>query len=838
MNERETLSAGFGTSCSIQQGEKLWCWGSLPNNNASGEYPVPMYPENNSPIFNSISTGAGFGCGIVSNGSIACFGSEAVESILTPGFGSQENIWKQISVALQHACGVQENGDAYCWGLCSVPDCGPQDEEGSLTDQGQTYVRIPSFDGVPWIHIDTTLLGRGTSYLASHTCAIKQDSSAWCWGDNTFGQLGFGSYGQSAMPKLVAGRHSWRQVCTGERYSCGVTNEGSLLCWGAKVPNTESTGTESIFGTFEIYGTVPTIVDPKQQGNLIWQSVSCGSRHACAIESGTKTAYCWGDNSFGQLGDLSTQDSTIPVPVRENPSSPYLSSTWSEISAGEMFTCGRRFGGDQVSCWGSTTNGQLGAGVQGDKAILAPESVIFPAIIPGSATPPVSTPPPNVSEIIVPIPDVAPAEESNALGEAPEIDSIPTISPPVAAPPSNASGMIASTPAGAPTAEEEVSNTPIGAIVGGVVGGLGVLAILVYCIWFFFKRKKKTQAKSQNSKEDTEISDTSEAISQAEEGHLGEKNALDEIVSSDHETGPTSVSDTFDYVAETISEPTNVCEQDIDDDVTIEEYHIEERCDVEEEVDVKEEEILEEAKGEPEMIKTSTDSFSAIIPSRIQVRDFDTVVIQKKMNLIRSRAFLSLYQMTKHFERAPRSQSTMSDSESWYRTYPVGSSEEFSLRLQDVIDTKSTESLLETWDRGSQECKAYLQEYLGRLSGLKTTRQVLDTWPEERSKTSLIESCNNLEVIIEGIRPILWDLAMKNSQFHTQRERFNICWDEDTYLKVYESVQRVLLQVMQNAFQVVRQDERYANSYYTLFLCHTFVLHAMNQTVQVFLKVI
>lgn len=790
MNERETLSAGFGTSCSIQQGEKLWCWGSLPNKNGTGEYPVPMYPGDDSPIFTSVSTGAGFGCGIVSNGSIACFGSEAIESILTPGFDNKESSWKQVSVALQHACGVQENGNAYCWGLCSIPDCGPQDEEGNSTDQGQTYVLIPSSDGIPWIQIDTSLLGRGTSYLASHTCAIKKDSSAWCWGDNSFGQLGFGSYGQSAMPRLVAGGYSWKQVCTGERYSCGITTEGSLLCWGAKLPNIEYPGTESIFGTFDIYGTVPTIVDPNQQGNLIWRSVSCGSRHACAIESRTNTAYCWGDNMFGQLGDLSTQDSAIPVSVKENPRSLYAntSGTWSEISAGDMFTCGRRFGVNQVSCWGSTTNGQLGLGVQSNKAILSPETLFFTTSSPGSRIPP---PPP------------------------------PPAPPPPPLPPSNASGIIAAIPEGAPD-DKQVSTTPIGAIVGGVVGGVVIIAIAIYFIWYIIKRKKNLQEKTEKNQEEMEISDTSEAISQAEEGQLGEKNVPHEIVPHCNETGPDSVSDAFDSSIKTILGDINIHESDSNDNNNMtEEYQLEEKCDVEEEaVHIKEEEMVEEHEEAHEMITTSTDSFSEFIPSRIQVRDFDTAVIQKKMNFTRSRSFLSLHQMTKHFERDQRSPSGKRerDSGSWYKPCPVTSHHELLQYLHDITDESSIESLSEKWDRGGQECRAYLQEYLGKLCGLRTTRQVFDTWPEERSKAALTESCNNLAIIIEDIRPILWDLAMKKSPFHTQRERFNICWDEDAYLTIYESVQRALLQSMQNALNLVQQDDRYADGIHIYIL--------------------
>ena len=39
----------------------------------------------------------------------------------------------------------------------------------------------------------------------SYTCALRSTGAAYCWGDNTSGQLGNGSFTMSATPLAVAG---------------------------------------------------------------------------------------------------------------------------------------------------------------------------------------------------------------------------------------------------------------------------------------------------------------------------------------------------------------------------------------------------------------------------------------------------------------------------------------------------------------------------------------------------------------------------------------------------------------------------------------------------------
>jgi serine/threonine protein kinase/alpha-tubulin suppressor-like RCC1 family protein/uncharacterized protein YjdB len=188
-----------------------------------------------------------------------------------------------------------------------------------------------------------TMPRRDVSAGGSHSCGITQSGAAVCWGSNASGQMGDGSVGAgSNNPALVSSSASFTALVTGGDHSCGLTQSGGVICWGAN--------TKGQLGNGRTAGPpAPAAV----VGNHTFQSLTAGTRHTCGIAT-DGTAWCWGDNNSGQLGDGSTRGSNRPVQVRG-------SAKFTLLAAGSDHTCGLATDG-RVWCWGDGFSGQLGRG--------------------------------------------------------------------------------------------------------------------------------------------------------------------------------------------------------------------------------------------------------------------------------------------------------------------------------------------------------------------------------------------------------------------------------------------------------------------------------------------
>jgi alpha-tubulin suppressor-like RCC1 family protein len=67
---------------------------------------------------------------------------------------------------------------------------------------------------------------------ANHTCAIKSDGTAWCWGNNEYGQLGNGDTKKRTVPVQVIGLDGAEQITCGDKFSCAMKTDGTAWCWG------------------------------------------------------------------------------------------------------------------------------------------------------------------------------------------------------------------------------------------------------------------------------------------------------------------------------------------------------------------------------------------------------------------------------------------------------------------------------------------------------------------------------------------------------------------------------------------------------------------------------
>jgi alpha-tubulin suppressor-like RCC1 family protein len=196
------------------------------------------------------------------------------------------------------------------------------------------------------------VLSAGTS----QTCAVAEDGTGYCWGSNGAGRLGTGDSRSRAVPTAVAGGHRFRQISTTFSHSCGVSVDGTVYCWGSSssgqvgIPNRDDCGMSGGSTPTQVRCVLtPVAVAPE----VAFTWVGTGMFHTCALAA-DGTAYCWGSNGLGQLGDGSGEDSTAPVAVAG-------AHRFASLAVGSWHTCGVTTEG-AAYCWGLGDVGQLGIG--------------------------------------------------------------------------------------------------------------------------------------------------------------------------------------------------------------------------------------------------------------------------------------------------------------------------------------------------------------------------------------------------------------------------------------------------------------------------------------------
>jgi alpha-tubulin suppressor-like RCC1 family protein len=148
-------------------------------------------------------------------------------------------------------------------------------------------------------------------------------------------------------------------IAAGGNHTCAVTSTGAVKCWGDNSYGQLGDGTMNGSRTpVDVKGLMSGVV-----------AVAAGLDHSCALTN-AGVLKCWGHNDMGQLGNGTTTDSNAPVDLKNLPGS------IAAVTAGYRDTCAVNTAGDLL-CWGDGTYDQLGTGVSVVGPNPAPNGVLY-----------------------------------------------------------------------------------------------------------------------------------------------------------------------------------------------------------------------------------------------------------------------------------------------------------------------------------------------------------------------------------------------------------------------------------------------------------------------------
>ena len=329
------------------------CWGSNDRGQlGTGTQNDATTPENvlSGLQFTRIASGSAHACGLTTSGSVACWGqgtfgqlgagdfASSIVPVLTGLVGGMA----LVTAGENHTCALSTGNAAFCWG---------SNEFGKLGTGTTTNTCV----GAPCTATPTDVSG-GLSFRwitagTRHTCAVQTPSgNVYCWGLNSSGQLGTGTNTASTVPVQVTGGLTFTEVSAGDDFTCGVTGDLRAYCWGRNSSGQLGNG-----------NTVSTNTPVAVSGGLTFAQVVAGRTHACGRTT-LGQIYCWGANGSGQLGDGTTNNSSVPVQVA------LTDVTFSNIGSGHFHSCGITM--ERVAyCWGQNSSGQLGDGTTTNRLV-------------------------------------------------------------------------------------------------------------------------------------------------------------------------------------------------------------------------------------------------------------------------------------------------------------------------------------------------------------------------------------------------------------------------------------------------------------------------------------
>ena len=251
-------------------------------------------------------------------------------------------------------CFVDNDGKVYTWG---------ENYDGELgngkTDSTIVPICISDIEG-------NELKGKNIVDIVKSgffKVALDDNGKVYTWGSNVGGQLGNGTENDSSVPICISDTEN--SVLKGKNIKnisangytvCAIDDNGKVYTWGENERGQLGNGTKND-------SSVPICISDTEDSVLKGKNIkniSANGNTVCALDDNGKV-YTWGENDYGQLGNGKTTNSSMPICISDTENSVLKGKNIKNISANGYTVCAIDDNG-KVYTWGKNNYGQLGNG--------------------------------------------------------------------------------------------------------------------------------------------------------------------------------------------------------------------------------------------------------------------------------------------------------------------------------------------------------------------------------------------------------------------------------------------------------------------------------------------
>jgi alpha-tubulin suppressor-like RCC1 family protein len=303
-NNWKLVSAGTHHILAINSAGQLFAWGSnssgqIGNGTSGGFVGTPVQIASTTP-WTSVSAGNLFSLGVKANGTLWAWGINGAGQIgqgnlntfITPTQVGSDNKWVFVNAGFASAAAVKADGTLWMWGENNFGQLG----KGNNSSGSQNYSPV-QVSGGDWLCI-------GHASGSTHVVALKSNGTLWSWGNNGSGALGNGTnttITANYSPSQIGNEQTWVLCAAGQSHSAALKVDGSPWTWG-----------DNSFGQLGLgyFGNSPSVFVPTQVFTARFQDpldividISCGWQHTAVIKDYRERICVTGRNLNGQIGD-------------------------------------------------------------------------------------------------------------------------------------------------------------------------------------------------------------------------------------------------------------------------------------------------------------------------------------------------------------------------------------------------------------------------------------------------------------------------------------------------------------------------------------------------------